>query len=52
MDTIIGCIILVAVHIALIGLVLWARWVINLIADKNLKTVRDIMEELHRVRKT
>ena len=45
-DAVIGCTVVVFALAAITGLVIWGRKTIDLIADKNLKSARDITREL------
>ena len=50
MDVWIGGVVLVAALTLLVGFVVWSRRRIDLIAEKNVHTVREIMQELRRER--
>jgi len=49
-DAVIGCIILVAVLVVMLGLVAWSRRLINTIARKDVRNIRDIAQEMDRER--
>ena len=44
-ETVVGIVIVVLALITVVVLVAWSRWAINRIADRDLKSVRDIIKD-------
>lgn len=45
-DAVLGCLVLVATLVAITALVIWSRMSIDRIAEKNLRSVREIVRGL------